>query len=284
VICHEFLVLPVKLQYLLSGPLRLPVGAESNVLRGAFGKALRQVSRPAYDRIFEPVWLDGPSGYRNPPRPFVLRVPDQPGLAAGGVFRADLHLFDSQQPPWLELRQAFEAIGEAGLGPARVRARLQSFPLGEAVSVLRFPVEGASGSGRLRVRFASPTELKGEGEIQAVPDFATLAHRLAERVWALGCCYQGWSADWDYRELLDLGREMRLTGWEWARTEASRRSGSTGQTHSIGGFVGWAEYEGPVRAFVPLLEIGRWKGVGRQTVWGKGAIAVEDVRIGSGRA
>jgi hypothetical protein len=43
----------------------------------------------------------------------------------------------------------------------------------------------------------------------------------------------------------------------------------------LGGFTGWAEYEGELREFVPYLEAARWTGVGRQTVWGKGEIGIE---------
>ena len=38
--------------------------------------------------------------------------------------------------------------------------------------------------------------------------------------------------------------------------------------------VGVAEYEGELGEFVPFLEAAQWTGVGRQTVWGKGAIRV----------
>jgi CRISPR/Cas system endoribonuclease Cas6 (RAMP superfamily) len=62
--------------------------------------------------------------------------------------------------------------------------------------------------------------------------------------------------------------------WEWRYEHRQRRSSRTGQTHSLSGFVGTATYEGPFGIFLPLLEIGRWTGVGRQTVWGKGEIQV----------
>jgi len=106
-----------------------------------------------------------------------------------------------------------------------------------------------------------------------------LAHRILERLWALGCLYQGWKAgDWDYRGLLDLGRGVRLVDWSWRHREAERRSSRTAQRHSIGGFTGWAEYEGEVGPFLPVLEIARWIGVGRQTVWGKGEVRVESLK------
>ena len=56
--------------------------------------------------------------------------------------------------------------------------------------------------------------------------------------------------------------------------ETSRRSSRTGQIHSLGGFVGEAEYEGDLTEFVPYLRAAQWTGVGRQTAWGKGALVV----------
>jgi CRISPR/Cas system endoribonuclease Cas6 (RAMP superfamily) len=60
--------------------------------------------------------------------------------------------------------------------------------------------------------------------------------------------------------------------WE----QVSRRSGRTGQVHSIGGFTGEAVYEGALAEFVPWLRAARWVGVGRQTVWGKGDVRVAE--------
>jgi CRISPR/Cas system endoribonuclease Cas6 (RAMP superfamily) len=66
-----------------------------------------------------------------------------------------------------------------------------------------------------------------------------------------------------------------MTDWQFRREERERRSSRTGQTHSIGGFVGSAEYEGDDLAeFLPWLEVARYTGVGRQAVWGKGEIRV----------
>ena len=59
--------------------------------------------------------------------------------------------------------------------------------------------------------------------------------------------------------------ELRWKNWE-------RRSGKTGQTHPLGGFVGLAEYQGDLAEFLPYLRAGSWTGVGRQTTWGKGHI------------
>jgi hypothetical protein len=65
---------------------------------------------------------------------------------------------------------------------------------------------------------------------------------------------------------------VKMTRCEIQDVDAERVSRNTGQRHSLGGFIGVAEYEGELGQFLPYLEIGRYTGVGRQTVWGKGEI------------
>jgi hypothetical protein len=130
----------------------------------------------------------------------------------------------------------------------------------------------------MTIRFATPTELKQAGEVSSEPEFAVLLARLVERIWTLGRLYQDWAA-WDYHHLVERSRMVRLLDWQWRYRSLRRRSSRTGQRHSLGGFTGIAIYEGPIGVFLPLLEIGRWTGIGRQTVWGKGEIQVESVQL-----
>jgi hypothetical protein len=64
---------------------------------------------------------------------------------------------------------------------------------------------------------------------------------------------------------------VRITHCALERVSLDRHSSRTGQTHPLGGFVGEVRYAGEVGEFVPYLRAGQWTGVGRQTVWGKGA-------------
>jgi len=300
----EFRVLRARVELEALEDIALAVGSEINIFRGAFGHALRKVAcrtecRDAkscevrgdcvYARFFEPVWEGGPSGYHDAPRPFVLRSSaGDGGVRQGGLLRVDVSVFEREGAPWLELVKAFERMAAEGLGPTRGRARLKTFAFGSGdMEELRLAVLAEGGArgrrGRVRLMFATPTELKAGGEVCTEPDFGALIQRLIERLWALGCLYQGWRVgDWDYREMLDLGRGVKLVDWSWRHEETVRRSSRTGQRHSIGGFTGWAEYEGVVGAFLPMLEIARWIGVGRQTVWGKGEVRVEGVSWNNG--
>ena len=81
--------------------------------------------------------------------------------------------------------------------------------------------------------------------------------------------------DIDFQAIGARAAAVRMTTCQVRRQEFERRSTRTGQTHSIGGFIGFAEYEGNMAEFLPYLEAAHWVGVGRQVVWGKGEILIE---------
>ncbi len=230
--------------------LNVPPGEVTNFFRGSFGAALRKIDPALYPRWFDPVWPSGPSGYKNAPRPFVLRW-----------FAPQLHFitFLHPLPPQIEVAFPQDAVIE--------REPLLQLP------VFQQPAENKSAP--LRLNFLTPVELKKEGQVVTQPDFPVLIERLAERIWALGCLYQHWPAATDLTPLAHSAREVQLTNFEWHPTHQQRRSARSGQLHGLGGFIGWAEYTGPVSQFLPLLSIGAWTGVGRQTVWGKGAFQIQ---------
>jgi hypothetical protein len=76
----------------------------------------------------------------------------------------------------------------------------------------------------------------------------------------------------DFRTFGDRAHSVTMTRCHVYNIDVQRRSSRTGQTHSIGGFIGEAEYQGDLTEFFPYLRAAKWTGVGRQTVWGKGQI------------
>jgi len=192
---------------------------------------------------------------------------------------------------------AFAQIGHEGLGPGRARAELKAvYQLDECRSPAAQVYDGRAnvmkqpgpplelnltpGPGELRrlsVRFMTPTELKGGGQLTEKPDFPVLFARVRDRISTLRALYQSGPLGIDFRAMGRRAAEVQLTrcGVRWR--DAVRRSSKTGQAHSIGGFVGEADYEGNLTEFVPFLKAAEWTGVGRHTVWGKGAILVSPV-------
>lgn len=283
----NFAVLPARVELEAQDDLELPEGGGANLFRGALGAAIRRIcgcedcrsgnaegEKCLYQRLFKPRWAGGPSGYRDAPRPFVLRWRGGDQLVARAqTVELDLFWFEPEDAPWRVFEQAFSLAGAHGLGLKRTKFKLIRL---ECYTKVCSPLAGEPASGNLNVEFTTPTELKHSAAVLDQPQFSPLIRRLAERVHALGTLYQQWPYDANYSDLLVEAQDVKLANWQWLRRETFRRSSSNGHLHSIGGFTGWAEYSGPVGRFLPLLEIGYWTGVGRQTVWGKGEIRVSN--------
>jgi hypothetical protein len=129
----------------------------------------------------------------------------------------------------------------------------------------------------VRVEFLSPTELKHEGRIASQPEFPILFGRIRDRISTLSRLYGAGNLKIDYSGTNERAARVRMTACDVRRKEIGRRSTKTGEFHSIGGFVGVAEYEGDLTEFLPWLDAGRWTGVGRQAVWGKGEITTHPI-------
>jgi hypothetical protein len=270
--------------------VRFPRAKSANILRGAFGLLLRDYAPPSvYSRVFEPVRqeVSGPSGFADPPRPFVFRAAhlDATTVPVGDPLYFDFHLFDLQRSDLPALRRSFEKLAVAGLGPGRARVRLdrteQLDLAGRASRVLDSPLppceislDPGEPASQVLVRFVTPTELKTAGSIAANPEFPILLGRLRDRVSNLSALYGRGPLAIDFRGMAERAASVRTLRCDIDWEEVERKSSRTGQIHPIGGFKGEVEYVGPLGEFLPWLHAGRWTGVGRQTVWGKGELWV----------
>jgi hypothetical protein len=205
------------------------------------------------------------------PRPFVFRAAHLDGttIAPEKEFWFDVNFFDTRAVPVQHFVLAFQQLAHAGLGPRRGRSELVSAEHLASVSILldNTPADVR----RLRVEFKTPTELKGGDR----PEFGVLFARSRDRISTLRALYGPGPLDIDFRAMGERASVVQMARCELLHVDAERRSSKTGQVHSIGGFVGIAEYEGELGEFVPYLEAARWTGIGRQCVWGKGELRVE---------
>ena len=280
--------------------IHFPTGTSGNVVRGGFGAVLRQSAEPAeYARIFEPgaALAQSPSGLADWPRPLVFRAAHLDGstFQPESRFFVDVNVFDLRAPVLGLLRAAFAELGQCGIGPGRGRAgleRIEQLDLaGTAREAAETPgepaiVDLAAPPGpvdRLSVRFVTPTELKADGRTVSQPEFPALFGRLRDRIATLRALYGAGPLDIDFRALGERAAAVRLARCDLNWERAIRRSGRTGQVHSLGGFTGEAEYEGNLSEFVPWLRAGYWVGVGRQTVWGKGVLETTILPAGPGK-
>ncbi len=255
----------LRFSFVAKRPFTFPLPA-SNKLRGLIGKNLWDRGDDTYGRFFMPSQANGPSGLSDPPRPFVLRAAHLDGLHVpeGGAFHFDLHLFDLRRS-WTDvLAEALKLMVVATLEEVTVREPF-------AIELDRPQEEVRKAS----ARFLTPMELKTRGGLAEKPEFGILAARVRDRISTLSQLYGDGPLPIDFAAFGERAARIEMTRCEIQRVEAERRSGRTGQTHSLGGFVGEADYAGDLTEFMPYLVGAQWTGVGRQTSWGKGAIALQ---------
>lgn len=297
----NFAFYPLRFSFVAQDSIYFPAGKPGNILRGAFGSIFKKIAcvpecvearscqiraQCAYARIFEPASLGGgPSGFADWPRPFVFRASHLDGatIAPGQPFYFDLNVFELRHPALEYFVRAFEQLAREGLGPRRGRADLEArwqldlsgdpFPMKDPPSPLCLPLLPRREKVRaIHIEFTSPTELKSGDEIATRPEFPVLFARVRDRIGTLRALYGAGPLGIDFKELGQRAAQVRMTRCDLRQVDVSRLSSRTGQTHSLGGFVGSADYEGELTEFVPFLEAAYWTGVGRQTVWGKGEI------------
>lgn len=310
-----FELYPLRFCFTARDSIYYPAGKPGNILRGAFGTIFKRIAcvpecrdardcglrgQCAYARIFEPASLDaGPSGLADWPRPFVFRAAHLDGstIAPNQTFHFDLHMFDMRDPALEYFVLAFSQLARDGLGPRRGRADLASvwqldrsgephlqiyngskFVMKDTAPPLSLPLlAGGETAHAVHVDFTTPTELKSGRELSARPDFATLFARVRDRISTLRALYGQGPLEIDFKAMGERASLVRMARCDLQQVEVSRVSSRTGQTHSLGGFIGSADYEGDLSEFVPYLEAAFWTGVGRQTVWGKGAIRIRTI-------
>ena len=248
-----------------------PPYSAANRLRGWFGLTLRRKLPEIYLQIFAPGAAEpGPSGLATPPRPFVFRASHLDGCTfeAGERFWLGVNAFDDSGAIQA-FQSAFAVLADEGLAPRRSRADLIEMNQ-DAIAI---PLDAVAPARFLRIEFRTPTDLKNDGVPLSQPDFGVLFSRARDRISALSALYGDGPAAIDHRALGGRARSVQMTRCDLRRLAVQRRSSRTGQVHSIGGFVGVAEYAGDLGEFLPYLEAAGYTGVGRHAVWGNGEIA-----------
>ncbi len=188
---------------------------------------------------------------------------------------------------------ALAELGQAGLGPARHRLRLEEVaawtPQGfvtiyhGANPVLRtdaptFSLDQLLDEAhvphvpRLTVRFASPVRMDLHRDLVYPVQFSHLVRALNERLRALAACYGGLQAF----QVPLAEAEVAITVVDRTRWVDLRRYSARQRTElCIGGAVGIVTYGGvDFSPFAPLLTFGEWLGVGKLTSMGFGRMEV----------
>jgi hypothetical protein len=270
-----------------------PPGKAGNVVRGALGTTLRFDDTMALasrrpiggTETLRRVDVSGtaglPSGFADPPRPFVFRAAHLDGkrFEPGETFSLDVNIFDLRRPlPDIFVR-AFSEWERTGLGPRRGRVELLGPMAEEGGTDVSVELTSGPEVSRCSVLFRTPTELKGNPSGNSrnlskdVP-FGVLFARVRDRIGTLRSLYGEGPLPIDFQSLSNRAGLVRTINCDLQYRDVWRRSSRTGAVHGIGGVTGSVSYEGDLTEFLPYLRAAWWSGVGRHTVWGNGVIEV----------
>ncbi len=273
----DFSFYALRFQFRAVSPICFPSGTAANTLRGAFGLTLRRLfPEPVYHNVFAPSAPEGsgPSGLHDRPRPFVLRAAKLDGLTvpSGDRFELGLNVFDVHSPRTEIFVEGFSEMARAGFGPGRGTAELELVEGAGRPVVISLEAPSEEPLRGIVVEFVTPTELKTVALSGNPIEFRILFARIRDRLSTLRALYGDGPLDIHFKAMGERAAAIRLVASELRHSAVTRRSSRTGQVHAIGGFTGWAHYQGDLNEFVPYLRAASFAGVGRQCVWGKGEL------------
>lgn len=259
----NFRLQPYRFHFRAKESIYFPPAKAGNVLRGALGPAISQLT---------PGVPSGPAGFTSPPRPYVFRAAHLDGkrIEAGENFSFGMNIFDLRTPLLEAFTNIFSAWSVGGLGPRRGKVEFLDTETPSAVSL---DLAARPHASRCSVAFRTPTDLKGASQREELP-FHHLFSRVRDRISALQTFYGEAPFSADFRAMAARAAPVRTILSDLKYCAVSRHSSRTGQTHDIGGLTGSVVYEGDLSEFLPWLQTAWWTGVGRHTAWGNGVIEV----------
>ena len=271
------------------------IACANQSMKACHGCMLEQNCPYAY--IFEtssPNNLPGFPNYDDVPRPFVF-CPELKGrthFAAGELLIVEVRVFGKALSylPYFVL--AFIKMGEKGLGykrrPVILKEVVNVNPLnGSSVLVydasenkMYQPPKILTGdmlfehvtmqAERVTINLQTPLRIKENGDLVRSVEFNHIARSLLRRASAIMKVHHDANLDINFSDLAAKSHEVKrikdFTKWH----DLTRYSQRQGTKMKLGGVIGEVSYQGEISEYLPLLEFGRWVGLGKSTVFGLG--------------
>jgi len=285
---------------------------KGSVLRGAFGRALRQTvctvprtpcsrcrtnPRCLYPTVFDRSAAPTSStDRRTPAAPYVIEPPEtqERRFAAGAPFAFGLLLFGDANHSLPYIIYSFERAGMTGVGAetdgARGRFRIEAVessgnevfcggskqfspPVLQAPPDLAPPSE-SMGCTSVQVTLQTPLRLKASNHLNDTLPFHVLVAAALRRIADLHNQFGGGEPALDYSGLVNQARAVTTAG-AWLRWSERRRYSAYQQQEMLfGGLVGEVHYTGEIGPFIALLAYGAELHLGKQTTFGLGKLSV----------
>ncbi|QCQ23219.1 CRISPR system precrRNA processing endoribonuclease RAMP protein Cas6 [Desulfoglaeba alkanexedens] len=262
---------------------------------------LRQ--RCLYTYVFETQpgeTADAMQRYAAAPHPFVfdLEVGEEEVVSPGHSFSFGMTLFGRAVDGLPYLVHAIKEMGNLGIGKGRGTFDLEQV---ETLDAAGRPVDNLYMKGVLqppralldishaldafpegkvelvRLHFITPVRLQTSGKLCRQLDFPLLVRTILQRLENLQRFHCGNESALDWGDWMEqaskvdrLSQEARWYDWERYSRRQDRRM-------KLGGLLGPVTFRGPVEAFLPLLLLGSWVHIGKNTTFGLGRYHVEPI-------
>ncbi|TCP55770.1 uncharacterized protein DUF2276 [Tumebacillus sp. BK434] len=261
----------------------------------------------AYGYIFETAPEEETGGfmgrYEQIPRPYLLEVPvdRQTYYEPGEVLTLRLRLFGKGIDYAPLFVSTFRELGNSGIGKGRkpyrlnhvasegVRREMDRMVYMEGGEQTHNPIisTGAdvitdldsanSDYSRLILFFETPLRMKWQGRYTSDPQFHIIFRNVLRRITGLLHYHHGLdTSSENFQELLQKAEQIKLVRQETKWVDYDRFSARQDAKMKLGGIMGWAQYEGDWKEFLPWLQVAELTHIGKNTVFDLGRI-----RIGS---
>ncbi|MFA7516682.1 MAG: CRISPR system precrRNA processing endoribonuclease RAMP protein Cas6 [Candidatus Ratteibacteria bacterium] len=284
-------------------------------MRGGFGYAFRRIvcvlknhrtckgcflaTSCPYFRIFESS-LKGQGNYfdiKEIPRPFSFILPFSNKAieyTQQDLFTIRLLLFGKavQEFPYFFL--SFQQLSETGIGKTRAKFTVEQvieeypqqailFSKGKEELLSCSPAQPFVSSHshnadikKLRLEFLSPIRLKFQNKIISFPEFHHIVRSIAHRTSMLAYYWGEQSLDIDWKFYIQAAEKIKICSRDLEWVDLKRYSSRQKQSMFFGGFVGTILYEGDLAPFFPLIEIGSYLHIGKNTTFGLGKYSIKE--------
>ena len=118
--------------------------------------------------------------------------------------------------------------------------------------------------------FLTPTQLTRKGKVAQSPDFETLIRALLRRLIALAWFHCDLRIELDFKGLVEQARGVEIVSDETESVRFTRHSKRQSRDLWLGGFTGPVTFSHVPEDLLPLLRLGEYTHVGKDTVYGLG--------------
>jgi len=233
-------------------------------------------------------------GFLEPPRPFALELPvdEKRVYQQGETLEINILIFGNQVQflPYIVL--TFSELGRKGLGRTRVKydllsvetiygetiydAHTKTFCSRESTVKLSFD-ENIERIKEVKIKFLTPTRIKTEGRYTKDLSFATLTKAILRRLAALFLFYADRKLDCAFEEIIKEAERVSTKSSSLRWVDVERFSTRQKARMKLGGVVGEVVYQGELTKFYPILKVGEYIHVGKNTTFGLGKYEIVEI-------